>query len=107
MKTRNVRRAAFFNFRALTAVLLCFAAVIVSLFAFTPLVQQRAGKRQTNTITRWLTRLASTVGIESQSQSGGAIKVDKDPAERPPGATPPAAGPYSSDPVNDLRGVTA
>ena len=30
---------------------------------------------------RWLTRLASTLGIVSRSQRGGAIKLDKYPAE--------------------------
>src|SRR5207253_8158405 len=58
---------------------------------------------------RWLTRLATTLGIQSLTQDfagGGAIKLDKYPAERPPGATQPPAGPYTG-PVRNLRPVTA
>jgi hypothetical protein len=106
MKIQKSYRAASSNFRALTAVLLCLMAVIMSLFAFTPLVQQKDDRGHVTAISRWLTRLASSVGIEPRSQAAGAIKLDKDPAERPAGATPPPAGPYSSDAVNDLRGVT-
>ena len=106
MKIKKIRRAAFSNLRAVIAFLLCFTAVLVTLFAFTPLVQPRDGKGQNTAASRWITRLASTVGIESRSQPGGAIKLDKDPAERPPGATQPPAGPYSNEPVNDLQGVT-
>src|SRR5205085_11400327 len=53
----------------------------------------------------WLTRLASTLRIISQSQPGGAVKLDKYPAERPPGATLPPARPYTG-PVRNLRPVT-
>ena len=106
MKIKKFRRAAFFNLRALIASLLCLTAVMVTLFAFIPLAQQRDGKGKTTTVSRWLTRLASSLGIESRSQRGGAIMVDKDPAERPPGATQPPVGPYTG-PVRDLRPVTA
>src|SRR5438067_6900166 len=106
MKIKNFHRAAFSNLRALITSLLCLTAVIVSLFAFGSVAQQRDSKGQTTGPFRLLTRLASVFGIETRSQSGGAIKVDKDPAERPPGATQPPAGPYTG-PVRDLRPVTA
>src|SRR6266404_7525357 len=106
MKIQKIRRPAFFNLRAFITSLLCLTAVILSLFAFGPVAQQRNSKGQTTTVSRWLTRLASSVGIESRSQPGGAIKLDKDPAERPPGATQPPVGPYTG-PVRNLRPVTA
>ena len=80
--------------------------MLVTLFAFAPIAQQRSSKGQTTNSSRWLTRLASTLGIESRSQPGGAIKIDKDPAERPPETTQPPAGPYTG-PVRDLRPVRA
>ena len=106
MKTKNFRRAAFVNLRTLLASLLCLTSVLVTLFAFAPIVQQRSSKGQTTNASHWLTRLASTLGIESRSQPGGAIKIDKDPAERPPETTRPPAGPYTPL-VPDLRPVNA
>src|SRR5437762_4226746 len=106
MKIKNFHRAAFSNLRALITSLLCLTAVMLSLFAFGSVAQQRDSKGQTTGPFRLLTRLASVFGIETRSQSGGAIKVDKDPAERPPGAIQPPAGPYTG-PVRDLRPVTA
>jgi hypothetical protein len=106
MKIKKIHRAAFFNLRALIASLLCLTAGVLILLAFVSVAQQTDHKRQTTSSFRWLARLASTLGIESRSQPGGAIKIDKDPAERPPGATQPPAGPYPTEPVHDLRGVT-
>ncbi|MGI8480607.1 MAG: hypothetical protein ACR2MF_00820, partial [Chthoniobacterales bacterium] len=107
MKTKNSRRA-FFNLRALFASLLCLTAGMLTLFAF-GVAQQPDDKRQTTIPARWLTRLASTLGIQSpaeRSPSGGAIKLDKYPAE-PPQATSQAAPalPYSGPP-RDLGPVT-
>ena len=106
MKRKNYRRAAFVNLRTIFASLLCLTAVLVTLFAFSPIAQERSSKGQTTSSFRWLTRLASTLGIESRSQPGGAVKIDKDPAERPPETTQPPAGPYTG-PVPDLRPVSA
>ena len=91
MKTKTPRPAAFFNFRVLTASLLFLTAGMLTLFAFAG--AQPDNKAQTIRSSHWLTRLASTLGIMSQSQPGGAIKTDKYPAERPPGATEPPAAP--------------
>src|SRR5712691_9261139 len=105
MKIKKFRRTAFFNLHALIASLLCLAAGMLTLFALGPLAQPD-NNTQTIRSSRWLTRLASSVGIESRAQPGGAIKLDKYPAERPPGATQPAVGPYTG-PVRNLRPVTA
>src|SRR5438477_2479253 len=104
MKTKNLRRT-FFNLRVLIASLLCLTAGMLTLFAFAG-APQPANNTQTTGSSRWLTRLASSVGIGSRAQPGGAIKLDKYPAERPPGATQPPAGPYTG-PVRNLRPVTA
>ena len=111
MKIKNFRRAAFFNLRAVVASLLCLTAGMLALFAFVSVAQQPDNNRQASSSSRWLTRLASTLGIESPSQrsatGGGAIKLDKNPAERPPvtSQTAPAI-PYSGPP-RDLRPVSA
>src|SRR5437868_14128061 len=55
MKTKNVRRSAFVILRALIASVLCLIAVMLALFALGSLPQRSAG--------------------------GGAIKLDKNPAE--------------------------
>ena len=110
MKIKNVRRTAFFNLRLLIASLLCLTAGMLTLLAFAG-TQQRGNNRQTTSSSRWLTRLASTLGIESPSKhfstSGGAVKLDKNPAERPrvSAQTAPAT-PYSGPP-HDLSPVTA
>src|SRR5256885_7670040 len=104
MKTKNLRRT-FFNLRVLIASLLCLTAGMLTLFAFAG-APQPANNTQTTGLSRWLTRLASSVGIGSRAQPGGAIKLDKYPAERPPGATQPPVGPYTG-PVRNLRPVTA
>jgi hypothetical protein len=57
MKTKNVRRSAFVILRALIASLLCLTAVMLALFALAALPQRSAG--------------------------GGAVKLDKNPAEPP------------------------
>src|SRR2546423_13687982 len=105
MKIKKFRRTAFFNLRALITSFLCLAAGMLTLFALGPLAQP---DNNTGTIrsSGWLTRLASSVGIESRAQPGGAIKLDKYPAAPPPGATQPPAGPYTG-PVRNLRPVTA
>src|SRR5437879_3122067 len=103
MKIKNSRRSAFFNLRILAASLLCLAAGMLTLFALVPLAQQPDNNTQTTSSSRWLTRLASTLGLESPSKrfstSGGAIKLDKYPAE-PPSVRPQtsAAVPYSGPP---------
>src|ERR1041385_4979736 len=109
MKIKKIRHTAFFNLRTLIASLLCLAAGIFTLFAVGALAQADNNNNDAQTVrsTHWLTRLASSVGIASRTQSGGAVKLDKYPAERPPGATTQApAGPYTG-PVRNLRPVTA
>ena len=105
MKIKKIRGTAFFNLRTLSASLLCLAAGMLTLFALGPLAQT---DNNTHTIrsSRWLTRVASTIGIELRAQPGGAIKLDKYPAERPRGAPQGPTGPYTG-PVRDLRPVTA
>src|SRR5256714_5716798 len=81
MKTKNVRRSAFIILRALIASLLCFTAVMLALFALGALPQRSAG--------------------------GGAVKLDKNPADRPRIKSKTAqAIPYSGPP-RDLSPVTA
>ena len=84
MKTKNVQRSAFVILRVLIASLLCLTAGMLSLFALGALPQP--GQR---------------------SASGGAVKLDKYPAE-PPQVTSRAARaiPYSGPP-RDLRPVSA
>jgi hypothetical protein len=60
MKTKNVRRSAFVILRALIASVLCLTAVMLALFAFVALPY-----------------------LGQRSDGGGAIKLDKNPAERP------------------------
>ncbi len=107
MKIKKFRRTAFFNLRALIVSLLCLTAGMLTLFALAG-APQLANNTQTTGSSRWLTRLASTLGIESPSQrfaGGGAIKLDKDPAD-PTRALLPAAVPYSGPP-SALRPVAA
>jgi hypothetical protein len=99
MKIKKIRRTAFFSLHTLIASLLCLAAGMLTLFALAPLAQPD-NNRQTIRSSSWLTRLASSVGIESRAQTGGGVKLDKYPAERPPGATQPPAIPYSGPPHN-------
>src|SRR5437763_12659 len=83
MKTKNARRSAFISLRALIASLLCFIAVMLALFALGALPQRSAG--------------------------GGAVKLDKNPAERPrikSKTTQAIPIPYSGPP-RDLSPVTA
>ncbi|PYL09666.1 MAG: hypothetical protein DME34_02025, partial [Verrucomicrobia bacterium] len=105
MKTKKIRRTAFFHLRALITAFLCLAAGMLTLFALGAPAQPD-NNTQTIRSFRWLTRLASSVGIESLGQPGGAVKLDKYPAERPPGATQPPARPYTG-PVQLLHPVTA
>jgi len=84
MKTKSVRRSALVILRVLTASLLCLTAGTLALFALgaLPLPGQR-------------------------SAGGGAVKLDKYPAERPQVTSRAApAIPYSGPP-RDLRPVTA
>src|SRR4051812_20290430 len=106
MKIKNSHRAAFFNLRLLLASLLFVAAGMLTLFVFAG-TQQRNHNSQASSSSRWLTRLASTIGINASGPSGGAIKRDKDQPERVqvPTSTAPAV-PYSGPPV-DLTPVTA
>lgn len=109
MKIKNVRRAAFFNLRALIASLLCLTAGMLTLLAFVAIPPQPDNNIQATGASRWLTRLASTLGIESPAQrsaSGGAIKLDKHPAERPQVTSQTAAVvPYSGPPRDLVRAV--
>jgi hypothetical protein len=108
MKKNSISESAFFNPRVLAASLLFLTAGMLTLFA---LAGAEHNNTQTSSSPRWLTRLASTLGIESPSKrfstSGGAVKLDKNPAERPPvtSRTAPAI-PYSGPP-HDLSPVTA
>src|SRR5436190_5293158 len=106
MKIKNPRPAAFLNFRVLAASLLFLTAGMLTVLAFAG-AQQPDNNTQAIRSSRWLTRLASSVGIEPRAQPGGAVKLDKYPAKRPPGApqTAPAI-PYSGPPHN-LTPVTA
>ena len=103
MKIKNSRRAAFSHLRVLIVSLLCLAAGMLTLFAFAPLAQQRDDNGQTTTASRWLTRLATTIGFESKANRAGgldtagvsgAAPVHKNPTEQaqpiaqpPPGVT--------------------
>src|SRR5436190_15731088 len=104
MKIKNPRPAAFLNLRVLAAFLLFLTAGMLTLFAFAG-AQQPDNNTQTLRSSRWLARLASTLGIMSQSQPGGAIKLDKNPADASK-ALQPAAVPYSGAP-QVLRPVAA
>src|SRR4051794_36767051 len=104
MKIKNPRPAAFLNLRVLAAFLLFLTAGMLTLFAFAG-AQQPDNNIQTLHSSHWLVRLASTLGIMSQSQPGGAIKLDKYPAD-PAKALQPAAVPYTGAP-QILRPVAA
>src|SRR5438045_7377873 len=104
MKIKNPRRTAFFNLRVLAAFLLFLTAGMLTLFAFAG-AQQPDNNTQTIRSPGWLTRLASSLGIVSRAQRGGAVQLDKYPAERRPGAIQAPARPYTG-PVRNLRSVT-
>ena len=107
MKTKKIRRSTFFNLRVLTSFVLCLVAGMFALFAF-GVAAQPNDKRQTTSSSRWLTRLATTLGMQSLAQhfaGGGALKLDKNPADRSQ-ALLPAAVPYKGPP-RDLRPVAA
>src|SRR4051812_42351136 len=104
MKIKNPRPAAFLNLRVLTAFLLFLTAGMLTLFAFAG-AQQPDNNTQTLRSSHWLARLASNLGIMSQSQPGGAIKLDKYPADAAK-ALQPAAVPYTGAP-QILRPVAA
>jgi hypothetical protein len=94
MKMQNRRRAAFFSLRLLIASLLCLTAGMLALFAFAN------SNTPQNSSTRWLTRLASSVGVSSSSARAGAVKLDKFPAEKPTVTAETATAiPYSGPPV--------
>src|SRR5436190_22633931 len=95
MKIKNPRPAAFLNFRVFAAFLLFLTAGMLTLFAFAG--AQPDNNTQTIRSSSWLTQLASSLGIISQSQPGGAIKLDKNPADAAQ-ALLPAAVPYSGAP---------
>ena len=98
MKTKNLRHTVF-NLRVLIASLLCLTAGMLTLFALAG-APQPANNTQTTGSSRWLTRLATNLGIQSLTQpfaGGGTIKTDKDPADRTQ-ALLPAAVPYSGPP---------
>src|SRR3954453_10640152 len=99
MKLTNLRRAAFFNFRVVVATLLCLTATILTVFALVAIAHQSRNKSTTDS-SRWMTRLASTLGIKSPSQrsangkcetcaregeraSGGASALSRIPEEQP------------------------
>src|SRR5919106_2284204 len=104
MKIKNSCPAAFFHLRVLAASLLCLLAGMLAVLAFAG--PQPDNKTQTTSSSRWLARLASTLGIQSQHSAAraGAIKVDKDPVERT--AKPPGTVPYTGV-FPDLRPVAA
>src|SRR5689334_14464771 len=104
MKIKKIRDTAFFNLRVLIASLLWLGAGILLLFAFEPLAQPD-NNTQTSRSSDWLTRVTSTLGLMSTSQPGGAIKLDKNPADATQ-ALLPAAVPYKGAPQS-LRPVTA
>src|ERR1700752_1353842 len=98
MKTKTLRHT-FFNLRVLIASLLCLTAGMLTLFALAGAPQPIQNTHTTGS-PRWLTRLATTFGIQSLTQrfaGGGAVKTDKDPADRTH-ALVPAAVPYSGSP---------
>ncbi|MCA1604534.1 MAG: hypothetical protein LC775_03425, partial [Acidobacteria bacterium] len=107
MKIKNSRHAAFFNLRVLIASLLCITAGMLTLFAVVATAPQPDNKSQTTSSSRWLTRLASSVGIDlSSTRAGdhdatgavsGAAPLYKDPVEQaqPTTSQPSAAvAPY-------------
>jgi hypothetical protein len=107
MKMKNNRRSAFVILRALISSLLCLAAGMLILFALVPLAQT-----QTTSSSGWMTRLASTLGIDSPANrfaNGGAIKLDKYPAEPPslrqkrPAVVPYSGPPQTLTPVTPVR----
>src|ERR1051326_4986448 len=107
MKTKNIRRT-FFNLRVIIASLFCLTAGMLTLVALAG-APQPANNTQTTHSSRWLSRLATTLGIQSSTDhfaGGGAIKTDQYPAERPPGAQTAPAIPYSGPP-HDLTPVRA
>ncbi len=79
MKTKNLRCSALNTVRVVLSFCLCLAAALLAVFAL--------AQTQTKDSSHWLTKVASTVGIHpasSQLAHGGAIKIDKYPAEPPP-----------------------
>src|SRR3984893_8561565 len=80
MKTKNVRRSAFGISRVLIASLLCLTAVMLALLALGALPQHSAG--------------------------GGAIKLDKNPADRPPTTSKKARATRYSGAPQQLTAVT-
>src|SRR5688500_17340486 len=105
MKIKNSRRGAFFNLRALVASVLCLAAGMLTLFAFSSAAGEPDHKTQRTSLNRWLTRLATTIGIESNSHRvggrdaaavSGAAPVHKNPVEQPqPTSRPPSGVTYT------------
>jgi hypothetical protein len=122
MKIKKFRRTGFFNLRTLITSFLCLAAGMLTLFALGPLAQPD-NNTQTIHSSGWLTRLASTLGIESRPQRsanvacpacahdanriGGSAALSRIPEELMQSSfRMPAAVPYTG-PVQNLRGVAA
>ena len=107
MKTQNPRRAGFSILRTLVASLLCLVAGMLTLFAFVSVAQQPDNKEQATYSSRWFTRLASTLGIQSLQRpsgtSGGTIKLEKGQPEQAQVKSQPAFAVPSSGPQVDLR----
>jgi hypothetical protein len=83
MKIRNIPRSAFVSLRSLIAVLLCLSAGVLAVFA-----------------------LAAFPQSAQRSASGGAIKLDKYPAEPPPVRSQPSAAVLYSGAPQHLTPVT-
>ena len=104
MKIKNPRRAGFFNPRVLLAFLLCLIAGMLTLLAFVPIAQEPGNSTPTSGSFRWVTRLASSVGIglpakpvgghDASSATLGAAPLHKDPTDPLPPSDRSGVAPY-------------
>src|SRR3954469_2756088 len=114
MKKTNLRCAAFTKFRIVVACFLCVVAALLGLSAMVAVARQSENTSATN-FPRWLTRLASTLGMsapgrevpkagcescarnaERDRSGGGAALLSRMAEQRVQGTfRMPAAAPYA------------
>lgn len=125
MKRKSFDRAAFFNPRAVTALLLCTIGLLLAVLAVGATPQWREKIARSTSASGWVSRVASALGVHSPAQvantsnesrtaqntarlGGGSAALTNSPAERAQASAQSAAAsaPYNG-PQNGSRPVAA
>jgi Carboxypeptidase regulatory-like domain len=104
MKKTHSPQSAHVRFRLLLAFSLCLAGFGLAVTA--------SSSRESLSISRWISSqkqalAQATIFLRDRNRRGGAVKLDKHPAQRPPGTPEKAAAIPYSGPFQDLTPVAA